>query len=181
MQGKGLALKAVRPDIRWMDFVEQTALLWPALAVGLVALIYALRAWMGYRQVRRDAVDDFAYKSHKGMIDPEVTQSDYVRAYIRYYGPRSIAYIAGGLTAVLVLTWPAFALINFILHQLWLMTEKSPFYEPGFFLWQFMVFFAMVGTWALIIYLTARRYHRHAPISFKRELTRQRAQDMGMI
>ena len=177
----GLARTRLNADIGMMKFIEETALLWPALIVGILALIYACRAWLGYRQVGRDALDDFAYKTQKGMVDPDIDKADYVQAYVRYYGPRSTAHIAAGLAAVLLLTWPAFALINFAFHQLWLATGKSPFYEPGFFLWQFMVFFAVTGTWALIIYFTARRYHRHAPISFKRELTRQRARSIGVM
>ena len=36
-----------------------------------------------------------------------------------------------------------------------------------------MIFFGILGFWAAVIYLTARKFHRGAPISFKDELDKQ--------
>ncbi len=160
-----------------MQKFEGISFLWALAFVGVLAIIYGLRAVLGYRQVARDAEEDFDFKSGQGMVDKRLSRDGYIRAYKRFYAPRSKAYIAWALGAILVLTAPALALINFLLLQVWKASGNSKLYEPGFFLWQFMIFFAVIATWALIFYVAARRYHARAPLSFRRELVREYGED----
>lgn len=167
MQERALAFMPARYNMSAMVYA------WLIIVFGGVAALLSLRAFLGYREVARDAEDDYRFKTDQNMIDKGLTQEVYTRAYRRFYAPRSKAYMAGGLMALIVSTPIAFGLINFLLTQLWIATGKSKIYEPGFFVWQFMIFFAILATWALIIYLVARRFYAKAPISFKDELKKE--------
>ena len=156
-----------------MQKFEGISFVWALALLALLALIYGVRAFLGYRQVAQDAEEDYAFKSKEGMVDPRLSREGYIRAYKRYYSPRSKAYIAAAFIAVLALTAPAFAVINFALEQLWIATGRDPIYQPGFLVWQFMIFFGILATWATTVYFIARRYYAKPPVSFKRELVRE--------
>ncbi|MGJ8564317.1 MAG: hypothetical protein ACSHXY_12295 [Alphaproteobacteria bacterium] len=151
----------------------QNSFLWIIIAVALIALTYFVRALLGYRRVASDAAADYAYKYGEGMLEGWEDEADYVAAYKRFHAPRSAAYVASAMGGVLVLTYPAFSVINFLLEQFWILTGRSEVFHPGYLVWQFLIFFAILFLWAAIIYFTARRFHRRAPISFQQELLRQ--------
>lgn len=146
------------------------------MIVAVIALTYGLRAIVGYRQVNRDADDDYAYKSREGMIPKGVSRDAYIRAYRRFHAPRSTAYVAGAMSAILLLTYPILVITQFMLERFWIWSGRSIVIEPGFLVWQFMIFFIIIGTWAGIGYISARQYHSRAPISFEQELERENTQ-----
>lgn len=161
-----LAIWESLSDIHGMEYFY----LW-VIGIGtLIALIFTIKALWGYRQVRADAISDYAYRTQEGMLSDRISQERYVRAYCRFNAPRSTAYMAGAFWAILLLTYPFLALIQFVLEQWWIATGRSVVIEPGFLVWQFMIFFAVIGLWAAIAYVTARRYHRRTMISLEREI-----------
>jgi len=137
---------------------------WWAIAIfTVIGLVYALRAFIGYRAVARDAEDDYNYKQPQGMIDKRLSKEGYIRAYKRFHNPRGPAYVAAAVGAILVLTWPAMALLELVLEQAWQLSGRSRVIEPGFLVWQFIIFFSIIGIWVAISYVVSKRYHRLAP------------------
>ncbi len=146
------------------------SLFWVGLVVSLIAAIYTVRAIRGYRRVAEDAESDYAFRQREGLLGGWESHSAYVQDYRRYHAPRGLAYVAGAMIVILLLTYPVFTFINFALEQLWIATGRSDVVYPGYLVWQFMIFFSVIGFWGLIIYLTARRYHRRAPVTFRNAL-----------
>lgn len=151
----------------------QNSLTWIFLAVCLLALFFGVRAMLGYRRVAQDAQDDYAYKRREDLFEAPIPEQPYVRAYRRFHAPRGTAYVAGAMTAIIALTYPAFVFIQFALHQLWIATGRSDVFYPGYLVWKFMIFFAVIAIWGGVIYVTAREYHRRAPLSFKSVLDQE--------
>jgi len=156
-----------------MQKFEGISFLWALVLVAIIALIYGVRAFIGYRNVARDAEADYTYRREQNMLNPKLDKDGYMRAYKRFNNPRGLAHVASGLAAILILTAPALLLIQILLHQLWLFTDKSRVFEPGFLVWQFIIFFSLIGVWAVIAYITARRFHRGTPISLKDEILKE--------
>ena len=147
---------------------------WWAIAIfTVIGLVYALRAFIGYRAVARDAEDDYNYKQPQGMIDKRLSKEGYIRAYKRFHNPRGPAYVAAAVGAILVLTWPAMALLELILEQAWQLSGRSRVIEPGFLVWQFIIFFSIIGIWVAISYVVSKRYHRSAPGTFAFEIEQE--------
>ncbi len=153
---------------------ERYSLYWVIGLIALIAVIYIVRAVLGYRAVARDAEDDFDYKTERNMLDPDIPRSVYVTAYRRVHSPRHLAYVAGGVVAMLVLTPLAIAVYNMVAAQIWIANDRPPIYAPHGFVWAFFMFFGLIGIWAIIAYMTANRYHKRAPRSFKQELIKAR-------
>lgn len=156
-----------------MQRFEGISFLWALIIIAAIALVYGLRALIGYRNVLRDAQIDYSYKSSEGMIDTRLSKDGYIRAYKRFNAPRSTAFVAAGLTAMLVLTLPALYIIEILLEQFWIFMDKSRTFEPGFLVWQFLIFFSLIGVWAFIGYQTARLYHGGKSISFNDEILKE--------
>lgn len=152
-----------------MQKFEGISFLWAVAILAIVGLFYGLRAFIGYRNVARDAAQDYDYKLEQGMLDGRLSREGYIRAYKRFHNPRGSLYIAATLGAILVLTWPVMGLIAILLEQLYQLTGKSRVFEPGFLVWQFLIFFLIIAFWVLIAWGGARRYHRRAPVSFRDE------------
>lgn len=146
------------------------------IVVAITAAFYGIRAVLGYRQVWQDAEAEYSYKSSQGMIPEGISKDGYLKAYRRFYAPRGAAHVAGAMGGVLLLTYPAMILIQIILDRIWVATGRGDVIHPGYLVWQFLIFFGILGLWAGIIYLTARNFHRSAPISFKDEISRQMSQ-----
>ena len=147
---------------------------WWAIAIfTVIGLVYALRAFIGYRAVARDAEDDYNYKQPQGMIDKRLSKEGYIRAYKRFHNPRGPAYVAAAVGAILVLTWPAMALLELVLEQAWQLSGRSRVIEPGFLVWQFIIFFSIIGIWVAISYVVSKRYHRSAPGTFAFEIEQE--------
>jgi len=77
--------------------------------LSLIGLVYALRAFLGYRSVSQDAEQDYEYKKeqkeHK-MLDGRISRDGYIRVFKRLHNPRRPTYIAATVFAILILTWP---------------------------------------------------------------------------
>ena len=152
---------------------------WIIIFVAIIAAIYWGRAIVAYRQVGADADADFEFRSQSGMIKDPKNRAAYVAAYRRFHAPRGPAYVAAAMSAVLVLTYPAFIMIEFLLEQFWIFTGRGDVFHPGYLVWQFLIFFSILGLWVGIIYVTAREFHRRAPISFEQELEREALKNKG--
>jgi len=156
-----------------MQKFEGISFIWALVIIGGIALVYGLRAFLGYRAVAKDAEADYDYKIMEGMLDKRLTREGYVRAYKRFNNPRSTAFVGIGMASILLLTVPAMIVIQFIYEHLWRLGGQSRTFEPGFLVWQFTLFFSMIGVWTGIGYLTARRYHRNSPISLRDEIIKE--------
>lgn len=142
------------------------------LPILLVALIYTLRALIGWGRVGTDAVDDFTYRQAQGMIPKGLDQDRFVSVYRRVNGPRGETHVALALWAVLLGTPIIAKILEMLLEGLYQLTGRSRVFEPGFLVWQFFIFFGLFAAWAGIAYLVARRYHAKAPGRFDDELKR---------
>lgn len=150
---------------------------WAIALLAVVGLVYGLRAFLGYRSVARDAQSDYDYKQPQGMIDARLSREGYIRAYKRFHNPRGSAYVAGAIAAILILTGPAMALLEFILEQVWQLSGRPRSIEPGFLVWQFIIFFSVIGFWVFIASRAARRFHRYAPVTFRDEMLKEIGED----
>lgn len=146
---------------------------WMFLIVGVVILVYGLRAFIGYRNVARDSEEDYAYKVKLGMDDPRLTKEGYIKAYKRFYNPRGPLYVAVTLLTMVLLTPVIMIIIQFLLEQLYQNSGRSRVFEPGYLVWQFFIFFMMIMSWAFITYLGARRYYKYMPATLAQEMDRE--------
>jgi len=152
---------------------SKNSLLWGLVFLIAMSCIYGLRALVGYRQVDIDGKSDFSYKSKEGMVDPQLSQASYVRAYRRFHAPRAYAHISAVFGLIAMLTLPALGLLNFLFVKLWEFGGQSEAFTPGFLVHALSIFFLIIFFWAFIAYCAARRYHDKAPISFRDELIRE--------
>ena len=156
-----------------MQKFDGISFLWAVALFAAIGLLYAVRAFIGYRNVSQDAVDDYDYKQEQRMLDGRVSREGHIQVYKRLHNPRSPAYIAMTILAILVLTWPIMAILSFLLELLYQATGRNRVFEPGFLVWQFSIFFAIILSWTGIAYFMARRYHRRAPGTPKYEMDQQ--------
>ena len=156
-----------------MQKFDGISFLWAVALLAVIGFLYGLRAFMGYRNVSQDAVEDYDYKQERGMLDGRVSREGHIQVYKRLHNPRSPAYIAMTILAILVLTWPIMAILSFLLELLYQATGRNRVFEPGFLVWQFSIFFAIILSWTGIAYVMARRYHRRAPGTPKYEMDQQ--------
>lgn len=156
-----------------MKNLETISFLWAILLFALIGLLYALRAFLGFREVARDAEADYDYKQERGMLDGRLSRESYIKLFKRLHNPRRPAYIATALFAILLLTWPIFGALSFLLEQLYQLSGRDRVFEPGFLVWQFCIFFGVIFSWTAITYFVARRYHLHAPGNVKYETDQQ--------
>ncbi len=160
-----------------MQSFEGISFWWAIAIFAVIGLVYALRAFLGYRNVARDAEADYKYKQPEGMIDTRLSKDGYIRAYKRFHNPRGSAYVAGAIAAIIILTGPAMALLGFILEKIWQLSGRPRNIEPGFLVWQFIIFFSIIGFWVFIASRAARRYHRFAPVTFRDEMIKEMEED----
>jgi len=156
-----------------MKNFEGISFLWAIGLLALIGLLYSIRAFIGFRDVARDAQDDYDYKQERKMLDGRLSREGYIRVFKRLHNPRRPAYIATGIFAILVLTWPVMGLLSVLLEQLYQLTDRNRVFEPGFLVWQFCIFFGMIFSWTAISYIIARRYHRMAPGTSQYETEQQ--------
>ena len=156
-----------------MKNFEGISFLWAVGLLALIGTVYALRAFLGYRNVTQDAEQDYDYKKEHKMLDRRISREGYIRVFKRLHNPRRPAYIAATVFAILILTWPIMAAMSFLFELLYQFTNQNRVFEPGFLVWQFMIFFGLIFSWTAISYLMARRYHRLAPGTPKYEIDQQ--------
>jgi len=171
-------------------YFDSIPFFWTLVVLGLIALIFAVRAYLGYRRLPAEAADDWDYQVSQNMQELRLTKQAYVRAYKKVNAPRGALYIACVFAAIVVLTPLAFALINSVLWSLWSASGdpieiklgagnikesvESLTYEPGNMVWGFFTFFGILGIWAFIAAMAARRYYRNAPGLMRDELIYER-------
>lgn len=136
----------------------------------LAALVFTLRAVVGWVGLSREAEEDFRYREANAMVPMGASRERYVAAYRRVNAPRLSLHAAGALWAVLLLTPVIAVVLEFLLELLWQATGQSRVFEPGYLVWQFFIFFGLVGTWAAIGWIAARLYHGRAPGRLEDEL-----------
>ncbi|MDB2437305.1 hypothetical protein N9W89_01200 [Hellea sp.] len=156
-----------------MQKFEGISFLWAVALLALIGLGYGVRAIIGYRQIAKDAEQDYDYKQERGMLDGSLSREGYIKLFKRLHNPRRPAYIALGIFAILILTWPIMGLLSVLLEQLYQLSGRNRVFEPGFLVWQFSIFFGIIFSWTAIAYAIARRYHLLAPGTTKYETEQQ--------
>lgn len=160
-----------------MKNFDGISFLWALLLLCLIGAAYAVQAYVGFRNVLRDAEEDYDYKQERSMLDGRLSRDSYVKVFKRLHSPRKPAYIATTIFAIIVLTWPIFALLSVLLEQLYQLTGQNRVFEPGFLVWQFCIFFGVIISWTSIAYFMARRYHLYAPGTANYETEQQLIED----
>jgi hypothetical protein len=155
--------------------MQGISFLWVLAAIAALAVIFGLRTWLAYRRLTAEAEAEWDYQVSENMQDLRLTKTAFVRAFRKVSAPRASLYLAGGLAAILLLTPIAFGLINLGLYGVWKASGESRVFEPGYLVWEFSIFFAIIAIWALIGANVARRYHRNAPGLMRDELIYERA------
>lgn len=128
------------------------------------ALLLGAKALFGYQSLSKQGHDDFKYRSEQNMLPSNLTdESDYVDAYKRAHGPAGTLHIAGALLSAALLTYPLLGALVFIFEHGWRAAGQPRAYEPGYLVWQFMLFAGVIIFYAFIAWLTARLYYRKEP------------------
>ncbi len=136
---------------------------WALILMALLALVFGVRALLGWQRVRNDAREDYEYKRGNGMVPDALSQDEYERIYKRVYGPRGPAHVAGAMVAILALTPVAMIAFEYGLNLIYNLSGQNRVIEPGYLVWQFFLFFGMIAVWVGIGFLASRRYHQTAP------------------
>ena len=139
----------------------------------LLAVISAVRAFINYKAVKQDAQDDYAYKKSRGMIDDNLSQNGYQRAYMRFYSPRKYIYTAVAFTTIAVLTVPILGLIRFALIFIWESSGRPDDIQPGFLVFNILMMISLLAFWALIFFIFSRLYYQKAPVSLRDEMLKE--------
>ena len=139
----------------------------------LLAIIFAVRAYVNYKAVKQDAQDDYAYKKSRGMIDERLSEAGYRRAYMRFYSPRKHIFMTGAFTTIAVLTVPVLGLIRFILIHIWESTGRPDDIQPDFLVFNLLIMISLLVFWSLIFFIFARFYYRGAPMSLRDEMLKE--------
>lgn len=142
------------------------------ILLGL-ALVNAVRAVIVSTRIRREAPEDFKYRQTHGMIDASATENDFTKAFKRSHGARGSVYAAVTLFSAAILTPPLLAFISISYDFIWRMTGQDRAFEPGYLVWQFILFGSVIGGWCLIGYIGARLYYKNLPGSLETEIAAQ--------
>lgn len=155
-------------------FFNGISFVWTLVALAAFMATLGLRAWLGYRRLTSEANADWDYRVSKNMQDLRLDRAGFVRAYRKVNAPRLSLYLAGGAAMILALTPFVFGLINLLLWGVWKFSDESRVFEPGYLVWEFSIFFALIAAWALIGAGVARRYHATGPGLMRDELIAER-------
>ncbi|MBA4801502.1 MULTISPECIES: hypothetical protein [Euryhalocaulis] len=150
----------------------------PAFFVLFAIFVLGLTVvtWFMRRGALRDADEVYDKRCEDSPASLRGLDRDGFRAaFMRAHGPRGQIFMAAGLAGVLVLTPAVMALLDAIWRFFWLRAETPAFYAPGVLMWQFYMFFGMIGLWAVIVALAARFYHRKPRGSIDEEIIREAA------
>ncbi len=138
--------------------------------MGVLALIFGVRTFISWQQVRTDAREDYDYKRANGMLPDSLDRESYENIYRRVYGPRGPFHVVCAMVAILVVTPVAMLGFEQGLNLIYDLSGQSRVIEPGFLVWQFFLFFGMIAVWVSIAYLVAKHYHRNAPGNLQYEI-----------
>lgn len=157
----------------FLERFSETSLVWGLGLLLVVAAFFALRAFIGFKTVAKEAPLDFTYKQSQGMLPPGTAQPAYVRAYKRYHAPRAPLHVAAVLAAIAILTLPALGVFYAATFVLWELNGKDKVFAPGLIVHSLLMFFLIIFFWAGLAFLAARHYHSKAPISLELELEKE--------
>jgi len=158
------------------DFLElfaETSLIWGLGLLLIIAALFFLRSYFGFRALGQEASADYDYKRGENMLAKNVSEAAYVRAYKRYHAPRAPLHVAAVLSAIAVLTLPALGLFYWVTFMLWEMNGKDKVFAPGLLVHSLLMFFLIIFFWAALAFLTAKNYHGKAPISLQDEIDKE--------
>lgn len=156
-----------------MAHLTEYSLIYSVAFLLAVAALCALRAYVGYKRIDGEALDDFTYKRSQNMIGKDVTAEAYVAAYRRINAPRASAYIAATMAIICLVTLPALGFINWLYVFIWESGVRDEAFTPGFLVHSLGIFFMTIIFWAGITYLAARRYHARARFNLDDEIARE--------
>lgn len=149
-------------------------LIYTVIAILLIlGAINAVRAFLVGSRIPGEAREDYAYRLKNDMIDPTVTEPQFLNAYKRSHGARGSIFIAATLFSAAALTPPLLALISISYDFIWRMGGQERAFEPGYLVWQFILFGAIIAGWAFIGYVGARLYYKNLPGSLETEIAAQ--------
>lgn len=148
-------------------------LLFAGLALAVAANVGSLayKLW----SVRRDMAA--AWAEHRADHGEDVGEPAFKRAYFRAYGPRGALYGFIGLALAAAVTPLAFIILGQAWDVGWRLSGEPSFYAAGTLIWQFYLFFGLIGCWVAIAALVAQRFHSRRVRDFRHELAlaRERA------
>jgi len=153
-----------------MQKFEGISFIWALILMGVLALIFGVRTFIGWQQVRTDAREDYDYKHANGMLPDSLDRESYENIYRRVYGPRGPLHVACAMVTILLATPVAMLGFERGLNWIYNLSGQSRVIEPGFLVWQFFLFFGMIAVWVSIAYFVAKRYHRNAPGNLQYEI-----------
>ncbi|MEE9272394.1 MAG: hypothetical protein V3U57_03905 [Robiginitomaculum sp.] len=155
-----------------LDFLSDTPMLW-GLYIGMVfTALFGIRAWLDYRVLEKDAAGDWDYRVTENMQNLRLTKDAYINIYKKVNAPRTALYLFIGGLAVIVLSPIVLAAGNAFLYLVWQVSGKSKVYQPGYLVWMFFLFFALIGLWVFIGARVSRHFHKHAPSTMRDEILR---------
>ncbi|NNE57435.1 MAG: hypothetical protein HKN36_04945 [Hellea sp.] len=156
-----------------MKIFDDHSLAWFIGGIALMAVYFIIRAMLGYKQIARDADAEYSHRKAQGTVDKRLSREGYVRAYRRYYAPRNLTYIGITLAMILFLTPLLVMLYGIVSTKLWEMAGQPLEYAPSSLVWQFFMYFSVIGMWGLIAYQVAKIYHKKAPRTLRDEMLRE--------
>lgn len=137
-----------------------------------LALIFGLRAMTGYRGLSDEARREYRFRREDGLLDGSVSEDQFVTAYRRSHGPRSAVYVALTFIFVAAMTWPLLVAMEWGYEYLWRWSGQPREFEPGYLVWQFMLFGGLIAGWACSAFLGARVYYSGVAGSLEDELAK---------
>lgn len=166
----------------------------PLIAIFLFILLFvliALRAGLGYLNVRKDAREEWPlFKEARKDLTKGVNAEQFESAYVRTHGPRGALYGAVMLVTAAVLT-PVIMLILTALYGILIAEPVTgtgvsssdlagevgrQFRLDGPLVYAFFLFFGLIASWGLVAFFVAQRFHRLRPGSLEDELRVERGE-----
>ncbi len=147
---------------------------WVLLATSLFAIFCGARMLFLSKNLEREAQNDWAYQVSEDMQDLRLTEGAYVRAYKKINAPRGWKFLSMAFAAVTIMSIPAFSLIQLLLYKVWRDNLNEVSKMPQFqgrmsvlsdpvLVWQFSIFFTVIGFLVLLVGLFVRQYYKGAP------------------
>lgn len=144
--------------------------------LALVTLAMGAAALFMRRGAARDAREVYARRREESPGSLRgLDEAGFTRAFLRAHGPRGQIFITAALAAALVLTPLLMAGLDLAWRLFWAQAGRPAFYAPGVLMWQFYMFFGLVGVWAALAALAARLHHRRPRGSLDEEIIREAA------
>lgn len=158
------------------------------IVIALFALLFMLAALytlMGYNTTRLDAQAEWPtfkrihHKQTKGL-----NEDQFIRAYLRVYGPRGPLYGVMTLLAAAIFT-PLFMIVVTALYQVFIAQPadigggsgvnladevRQQFRRDGPLVYSFFLFFGLIASWGTVAFFIAKRFHGNRPGDLEEEL-----------